>query len=436
MGKWIAIKNFIGVRWLRKFKDREALRHYQKKMLYRHMEFLKMHSPYFKLRKEMRFKDLPTMNKQIMMEHFDEMNTLGLKKDRALSIAIESEHTRDFNPTYNGVSVGLSSGTSGHRGLFVVSDKERMEWAGAMLAKMLSKGHILHHRIAFFLRADNNLYETINSSAIQFRFFDLMKPLKENLEEVEQFRPTILVAPASVLKDIAKEIHGGKVKLDPERVVSVAEVLNDADEVFLKQVFHKNIIFQVYQCTEGFLAYTCSCGRMHLNEDIVVVEKERLDGRRFIPIVTDFRRTSQPIVRYRLNDVLVESDQTCPCGNPATVIERIEGREDDIFLLPAADHTIVRVYPDFISRCLVYVDAIRNYRVIQIDPETIEIQLEAETKDKTARDTSEREELMKKQIIQEFERLADRQGFVKPKILFAEYTIEPGKKVKRVERRF
>lgn len=436
MGKWIAIKNFIEVRWLRKFKDREALRHYQRKMLHRHMEFLKLHSPYFKLRREMRFKEFPTMNKQIMMDHFDEMNTLGLKKEKALSIAIESEHTRDFNPTYNGVSVGLSSGTSGHRGLFVVSEKERMEWAGAMLAKMLPKGHILHHRIAFFLRADNNLYETINSSAIQFRFFDLMKPLKENLAEVEDYRPTILVAPASVLKDIAKELHAGKVKLDPERVVSVAEVLNEADEAFLKQVFHKDIIFQVYQCTEGFLAYTCSCGRIHLNEDIVVVEKEHLDGRRFIPIITDFRRTSQPIVRYRLNDVLVESDQKCPCGNPSTVIERIEGREDDIFLFPSVDQKEVRVYPDFISRCLVYVDAVRNYRVVQISPKIIEIQLDADTKNVTEGNASDREESMKEQIIREFERLADKQGFVMPKILFTEYTIEPGKKVKRVERRF
>ena len=430
MGKWIAIKNFAEVRWLRKFRDKEELRLYQKKMLYRHMAFLKMHSPYFRLRKEMVFKELPLMNKQIMMDHFDEMNTLGLKKDRALSIAIESEHSRDFNPTYDGVSVGLSSGTSGHRGLFVVSDKERMEWAGAMLAKMLPKGHILHHRIAFFLRADNNLYETINSSVIRFQFFDLMKPLQENLREVEQLNPTILVAPASVLKDIAKAMHAGQVRLNPEKVISVAEVLNEADESFLKEVFQKEIIFQVYQCTEGFLAYTCPCGRIHLNEDIVVVEKQWLDGKRFIPIVTDFRRTSQPIVRYRLNDVLVEGDPNCPCGNPATVIERIEGREDDIFLFPAnksfSKTEYVRVYPDFISRCLVYVDAIRNYRVVQLDPSTIEIQIEQ----------MDGEEIMKEQILQEFERLAEKQGFVMPKVLFADYSMEPGKKVKRVERKF
>ena len=430
MEKWIAIKNFAEVRWLRKFKDKEELRTYQKKMLYRHMAFLKRHSPYFRFRKEMRFKEIPLMNKQIMMDHFDEMNTLGLKKDRALSIAIESEHSRDFNPTYDGVSVGLSSGTSGHRGLFVVSDKERMEWAGAMLAKMLPKGHILHHRIAFFLRADNNLYETINSSVIRFQFFDLMKPLQENLREVEQLNPTILVAPASVLKDIAKAMHAGKVRLNPEKVISVAEVLNEADETFLKEVFRKEIIYQVYQCTEGFLAYTCSCGRIHLNEDIVVVEKQWLDGKRFIPIVTDFRRTSQPIVRYRLNDVLVEGEQNCPCGNPATVIERIEGREDDIFLFPArrafTGTEYVRVYPDFISRCLVYVEAIRNYRVVQLDPSTIEIQIEQ----------MEGEEVMKEQILREFERLAKKQGFIMPKILFADYSMEPGKKVKRVERKF
>lgn len=35
------------------------------------------------------------------------------------------------------------------------------------------------------------------------------------------------------------------------------------------------------------------------------IEKEWLDETRFVPIITDLMRTSQPIVRYRLDDVLV-----------------------------------------------------------------------------------------------------------------------------------
>lgn len=39
-----------------------------------------------------------------------------------------------------------------------------------------------------------------------------------------------------------------------------------------------------------------------------------IDERRFTPVITDFTRQTQPIVRYKLDDVLVVSDKPCPCG--------------------------------------------------------------------------------------------------------------------------
>ncbi|NKF33203.1 hypothetical protein HER21_43035, partial [Pseudomonas sp. BGM005] len=91
------------------------------------------------------------------------------------------------------------------------------------------------------------------------------------------------------------------------------------------------------QCTEGFLAHTCERGVIHLNEDGVLVEREALDGERFTPIVTDLRRRAQPIVRYRLGDVLRERREPCPCGSALTAIERIEGREGDTLVFRRLD---------------------------------------------------------------------------------------------------
>ena len=47
-----------------------------------------------------------------MMENFDELNTVGIKKDKAFEIAINGEKTRDFSGKYRDITVGLSSGTS------------------------------------------------------------------------------------------------------------------------------------------------------------------------------------------------------------------------------------------------------------------------------------------------------------------------------------
>lgn len=119
----------------------------------KHGAFLRQHSPYFRDRPLIRsvedLEQYPLMDKAMMMAEFNALNTCNLDRDTALDIAIQSEKTRDFQPMYNGVSVGLSSGTSGHRGLFAINDKERYAWAGAVLARFLPKGRLRGHRIAF-----------------------------------------------------------------------------------------------------------------------------------------------------------------------------------------------------------------------------------------------------------------------------------------------
>jgi putative adenylate-forming enzyme len=426
--KLITIQSFMATRWLNRFASTAEVRAFQEKMLMRHLAFLRKHSPYFAKMPVIssldQMSELPIMDKSIMMRHFNRMNTVGLKKDTAMNIAVGSEKSRNFSETYNGISVGLSSGTSGHRGIFVISDRERSAWAGAVLAKYLPKGKLWGHRIAFFLRANNNLYETVRSKLVQFRYFDIYEGMDRNIVTLADFNPTVLVAPPSVLGIIADRIESGEIVIHPQKIISVAEVLTQKDEKRFKKVFGMKIIFQAYQCTEGFLAYTCPVGSIHLNEDIVYVEKEFLDGRRFVPIITDFRRTSQPIVRYRLNDILVESKSACSCGNAMTVIDRIEGREDDIFLCRNASGAIVRIFPDMIGRCMLYVRGIKEYRVVQTDYDHFTVYL-----DNT-------EVTVQEAIAHEFALLAHKLSFISPKLRFEPYRLDLGRKLKRIERQF
>ena len=74
-----------------------------------------------------------------MMTHFNELNTLGVDRDQALEMAIRGEQTRDFTEMNGEVAVGLSSGTSGHRGVFVTTEKERSMWAASDLSQDVAK---------------------------------------------------------------------------------------------------------------------------------------------------------------------------------------------------------------------------------------------------------------------------------------------------------
>ena len=226
MKKTVFLKTFIETRWCHRFRSKEALKRYQDKQLARYHAFITSQSPYFQTHSPESF---GTMDKHFMMTHFNELNTLGVDRDQALEMAIRGEQTRDFTEMNGEVAVGLSSGTSGHRGVFVTTEKERSMWAAAILAKMLPKGNLVGHRIAFFLRADNELYQTINSGLIRLEYFDIFKDSKEHLDRLKDYQPTIVVAPASTLIELANYVSNQQLPIQPVKVVSVAEILEDRD---------------------------------------------------------------------------------------------------------------------------------------------------------------------------------------------------------------
>ncbi|WP_224749541.1 F390 synthetase-related protein [Polycladospora coralii] len=330
------------------------------------------------------WQSFPTINKSIMMDHFDTLNTIGIKKKEAFKLALQAEQTRNFTPMIKRTTIGLSSGTSGNRGLFLVSEKERMMWAGSILAKVLPRSIFGKHRIAFFLRANSNLYNSVAHGRITFRFFDLLTPLIQNLKELNHFQPTSLIAPPSMLRFIAEAQLAGSIQLQPEKVISVAEVLDPLDERVIRRAFG-TIVHQVYQCTEGFIATTCAHGTLHINEDLLVVQKNFLDKRlrKFTPIITDFSRYTQPIIRYDLNDILTERADPCPCGSLHLAIEQIEGRQDDLLYFKGLDtDTPIPVFPDFIRRALITADEqITAYQVIQHRLGHIEIHIQSSNPD-------------------------------------------------------
>ena len=369
-----------------RFDDRTALETYQQTQLDRMQARLVKQSPYFARYADRSWSQWPLMDKQVMMSNFDSMNTAGLKLDKVLETALLAEQSRSFSPTVDGYTVGLSSGTSGSRGVFVVGPREKNRWAGIMLAKALPRGLFAGERVALFLRANSNLYTAVRTPFLKFEFFDLLAGWEQHLERLERYQPTVIVAPAQVLRRLALEQQAGRIAIAPARLLSAAEVLEQQDRDLITSVFGP-VLGEVYQATEGFLGVTCSYGQLHLNEEFIHVEPEWLDSehRRFVPIVTDFSRETQPVVRYRLNDILVASHVQCPCGSATRVISSIEGRCDDMLRLPATGGGQVELFADAISRILLQSLPLEtDYRLIQTSASELllEADLGAATRDK------------------------------------------------------
>lgn len=344
----------------RHWSDRDELTAWQENQVQEHLSAIAGSSPYFRsLAREhgmAHWREWPVQSKAEMMKHFDEWNSAGIRLDEASALAMEAEQTRDFSATFRGITVGLSSGTSGSRGIFLASPAERRLWAGTLLARTLRGTLHRRHRAALFLRADSPLYQTVGSRRFRFAFFDIYQPLETHLARLKELRPTILAAPPSVLVQIAAEPAAGDLLSPPYILLSVADVLDDADRVRIEAGFGHRV-GQIYQATEGFLAATCPHGRLHWNEDAITVQKQWLDSARtrYCPIITDFRRTTQPIIRYRLDDVITEDTRpACACGSLFGTLGSIEGRCDEVLELQALNGTgQVSIYPDFVRRAVV-----------------------------------------------------------------------------------
>lgn len=322
---------------------------------------------------------IPVMDKPLLLQYFDRLNTGGISRDEAFALARLAERTRDFKPQLRGITVGLSSGTSGRQGIFLVSREERCRWAGTILAKMLPRGLLAGERVAFFLRAGGNLYETVRTRGLQFEFFDLMDEMERHLSRLKCLQPTILIGPPTLLVELSRLVSKGILTLPVVRVISVAEVLDPLDREVIESAFGQ-VLHQVYQATEGFLGATCSFGVLHLNEDLLIFEKEFIEAGEgpFIPIITDLFRTTLPIIRYRLDDILVPRRAPCPCGSVLLALDRVDGRCDDVFYWPALEGAgWRRIYPDFIRKAVVEADAeVRDFRVRQLSPGEVELSIE------------------------------------------------------------
>lgn len=312
------------------------------------------------------FEDLPVIDKAIQQARFHEFNRPGITLGEAVEALAEG------GDKVRGYFVGQSTGTSGNRGRFVISAAERFAWLGTIVAKAVPDALIRRRRVALALPGFSSLYKSASSgSRIRLAFFDLALGVDSWREDLVDFAPEVLVAPPKVLRRLAEDgILGG---VEP---FSGAEVLDPIDREIVEQASGRRVR-EIYMATEGLFGIACRHGTLHLAEDVVRFEWEKVPGSDLVvPIVTDMVRRVQPMIRYRMNDLLELSPSRCRCGSPFQAVARIHGRMDDVFE-HETPHGQVTVTPDVLRNAVVDSDPrIRDYRIIQKSDGRVAVELD------------------------------------------------------------
>ena len=267
------------------------------------------------------------MDKERLMADFAAYNRDGISADKVRAALDRGEAAE--GRLAPGLYCGVSSGTSGNRGLYIITETERYRWLGTILAKGLPDVWRRRHRVAVILPQSSALYRAGNQSRwLKLAFFDLRQGPASWEEGLVDFDPTVIIAPPKILRWLAENADLGRLR--PQRIFAGAETLDPPDRQVVEAAFSLPL-GQIYMATEGLFAISCSEGRLHLTEDFVRFEFETVGDQLVTPIVTDFSRRFQLTCRYRMNDLLRLGGRGCACGSPLQVVDAVEGRQDDLF---------------------------------------------------------------------------------------------------------
>jgi putative adenylate-forming enzyme len=318
------------------------------------------------------YRHLPTLDKNIMMAQFDRLNTAGLSLHDVMAFALAKEEARDYLGYYRDrFVVGLSSGTSGNKGIYITDKALTRRLPGVFLARGGVRLSDLPLRILFILRVFSQGFADINAPLIRLRYLSSMSEPEAILTAMNEMKANLLMAPPSLLRQLLP--LAGQIACPPRRIITYAEVLTPEEKIRLVQAFRAPVV-ELYQASEGQIASPCRCGNLHINEDLVYVELFAEDkttpltepGRRSgRMLVTNLVNTVQPLLRYEMND-LIELGPPCPCGSCYRVVQRIIGRQDDVLYLKTHSGRLRPVYPDLFSRWIITTDdQIREFTVDQ-----------------------------------------------------------------------
>ena len=173
------------------------------------------------------------------------------------------------------------------------------------------------------------------------RSFSIQQPTEVLVEALNEYEPTVLATYPSAAAMLAEEAEQGRLHIRPRCVMLGGEMLSGATRARISQVFQAQVR-NSYGTSEFLpIAWECPHGRLHLNEDWVLMEPVDEHYRPVPPgelsytvLLTNLANFVQPLIRYDLGDQVRLKGERCPCGSPLSVLE-VQGRCDDTLRVPA-----------------------------------------------------------------------------------------------------
>ncbi|QDS96961.1 phenylacetate--CoA ligase family protein [Adhaeretor mobilis] len=276
-----------------------------------------------------------------------------IRKLPILDKSVLRSRTKDFYnlaPWRKPVEIELTSGSTGTP-LAIPVDQESISTAVALLERQYRWAGVSfmqrHARLAGAIISKND--DPIRPYRFNYAWNQLLCSsyhlTPPNIRKIAQalgaFRPKYLHCYPSAGYSVAKWLNKNprfKSKIGLQAVFTTAETLYDFQRQEMENAYGCTV-WNHYGSAEGapFIGQ-CDQGRLHVNDESGIVEFLRPDGtpasagEEAEMVVTSFRSFGVPLIRYRIGDYAIWSDEECPCGREMTVVSEIRGRHDDVMV--------------------------------------------------------------------------------------------------------
>lgn len=152
------------------------------------------------------------------------------------------------------------------------------------------------------------------------------------LDALVRYRVTyILGYPSAMYRLALRALHVGRKDIHLKVAVTNAEPVYDYQRPAIADAFHCPVR-ETYGMAELVAAGSeCEAGSLHQWPEVGIIEVEK-DGPDSSGefTCTGLFNTDMPLIRYRVGDRGRLSDRKCSCGRGLPVIEKVEGRNDDV----------------------------------------------------------------------------------------------------------
>jgi phenylacetate-CoA ligase len=258
------------------------------------------------------------------------------------------------------------------------ADFEKAIWVRTYLEnglKITDKMAIIAHPSDFPFGKDFLQYFGI----MRRKHISVLENIDQQIELLERFQPNAIKGYSTTLEALSEAmVERKKINLRPRLVFAGAESLGKESRKRINSAFCTELLDN-YGCTEfGLLAWECQEHMgYHTNIDSVMTEIIRNGepvgpGERGEVVCTGLHNLAMPLIRYKLNDVGVFTDEQCSCGVTLPLMEIIEGRTED-FLITLDGRMIPPslFFPFPFDRD----DGVKQFRIIQDRKDRLKFQL-------------------------------------------------------------